>query len=590
MFVINIPCTCSYDGADNISLPYLQFICSDRNVGVPGTHDIVNIDYGEPTASGGGASMTSVAYKIYTALGYNPFSVLNTYSANNTGSPDNINANVAYIMSALGCNYVYMPRNNTSSHFNTYKINGNAGDYTTTTCPADIDYSIGSGVYFRSSTPNGQVAYTVDYSGRVVNLSLYQFPERFYDHGQFNTNIKSRYITVQIRWKIHPTTYEPMATSLVISIGGDSYSYSKMNHILAVPDLDPEVDTPTNPYITPGGDSGSGGGDGGYADSDPDTIDPTAIPDIPDISAITTGLITTYAPTLSQVQALGNFMWSSAFDVSTWKKLFADPMQAIIGLGIIPINPTLAGTKNCKLGDVDTGVAMPYVSNQFVQKSCGSVSIKKEVGCFMDYTHTDIAIYLPYCGMHQLNTEDVMGDTVTVTYNIDVVSGGCTAIISTTGKGVLYQFSGNCIANVPLTSINYSTAIQNAVSGALSIGGAALGAATGAAPLTAIGAAGLAKSAANIAMNRHGSVGRSGNMAGAAGLMGVQTPFLIITRPRRSVPKNLNKYTGYTYNVTMKLGNAIGFTMVDFIRLDSIPCTGSERDELYELLQEGVIF
>lgn len=589
MFVINIPCTCSYDGADNISLPYLQFICSDRNLS-GGAHTIIHKEYGTPTASGGGASVSQVAYEIYTALGYNPFSIINTYAANNTGDSGDITGHVAYILSALGAQYKYMPRNNTSSHFNNFKINGTTGDYTTNNSPANIYHDIG-GTILNANTPNGQLSYYISSGNQnQIGGGLYQFGERFYDHGQFDTSVKGSNIVWQMYWALHPTTYEPMITYLDINIGNNTYSYSKMNNILAVPDLEPDIDKPNNPYITPGGESGDGGGDGGYADSDPETIDPTAIPDVPNISAITTGLITTYIPTITQVQALGNFMWSSAFDVSTWKKLFADPMQAIIGLGIIPISPTAAGTKSCKLGDVDTGVAMPYISNQFVQKSCGSVAIKKEVGCFMDYTDTDISIYLPYCGMHQLNTQDVMNDTVTVTYNIDVVSGGCTAIVSTAGKGVLYQFSGNCIANVPLTSINYSTAIQNAVSGAISIGGAALGAATGAAPLTAIGAAGLAKSAANIAMNKHGSVGRSGNMAGAAGLMAVQTPFMIITRPRRSVPKDLNKYTGYTYNVTMKLGQAVGFTMIDFIRLDSIPCTGSERDELYNLLQEGVIF
>ena len=293
---------------------------------------------------------------------------------------------------------------------------------------------------------------------------------------------------------------------------------------------------------------------------------------------------------MAQVQSLGNFLWSSAFDIDTWKKIFSEPINAIIGLGIVPIAPSLGGTKNVKLGDVDTGVAMPYVSSQFIQKSMGSLSVKKEVGCFLDYTDTEIAIYLPYCGMHQLNTQDVMADTITVTYNIDVLTGGIAAIVSTTGKGVLYQFTGNCLANVPLTSISYSQAIQNAVSAGISIGGAALGAATGSAPLTAMGAAGLAKSAANVAMNKHGSVGRSGSMGGSAGLMSVQKPFLIVTRPRKSVPKNLNKFTGYNYNATMNLKDAVGFTMVDQIRLDSIPCTGSERDELYTILQEGVIF
>lgn len=583
MFCINVPATYSYDGANNLSL-YLQVLCSDRNYSKASGARILLKDY---TAGGtlDGTTFNTAIWDIYTALGYNPFAIIRTFTANDGKTLDETGRVVKQILSAFDVDFLYMPRNDTSSDFTDYKINNVAGQYAGTTAPGDIR---GNLAYFNHPTGCFTFYISDDTNGHCY-FTIHQFSEHAYEYGAWDNNAK--YITIEGDVYFHKDalTNNIYCTGVTITAGGKTTD-AFVNNIFSVQGVEPEVDKPGNPYIDPTGGSGGGGGDGEYGDSDPTSIDPTAIPDVPNISAITTGLITTYLPTLSQVQALGNFMWSSAFDETTFKKLFADPMQAIIGLGIIPITPTAGGTKSCKLGDVDTGVSMPYVSNQFVQKSCGSVAIKKEVGCFMDYTDTDISIYLPYCGMHQLNTEDVMGDTVTVTYNIDVVSGGCTAIVSTASKGVLYQFSGNCIANVPLTSINYSTAIQNAVSGAIGIAGTALGAATGTAPLTAVGAAGLAKSAANIAMNKHGSVGRSGNMAGAAGLMAVQTPFLIITRPRRSVPKDLNKYTGYTYNVTMKLGQAVGFTMIDFIRLDSIPCTGSERDELYNLLQEGVIF
>lgn len=355
----------------------------------------------------------------------------------------------------------------------------------------------------------------------------------------------------------------------------------------------PEVTVSTDDTENPFGleTSTTGGGDG---DNDPSAIDQTDnvdIPDLPNISIANNGFITIYNPTAGQLNALSQFLWSSAFDIDSFKKLFADPMQCIIGLGIVPVSPTLGGTGTVHFGDIDTHVAMPYLSTQFVQKSMGSVSIEKYVGCFMDYQpYTQIEIYLPYIGTRPLNPDDIMGDTITLTYNIDVLTGGCCAIISSSSKGVLYQFNGSCIANVPVTSINYSSAIQNAVSAIGSIATVGIGAATGAAPIAAMGVAGLAANAANAAVNSKPTVQRSGQMGGSAGLMSVQTPYLIITRPNMSVPNNLNKFTGNTANITMNLNQASGFTMIDQIHLDNIPCTDDEKDELMSILQKGVIF
>lgn len=582
MFVINFAATCDFDGASGISVP-LQFIFSDRYNSTPIDTEIINKTYDN------GTSMSTAFYDLQSALGFNYFNVVKRYCTNDGCDYDGLSWFIKAILNTAGADNSFMPRNNLSSFFSNYKVSGQTGDFARSTCPGELRFD--QLAYFWTPNHNG---YYIENRYHYIDFNVTLFPERAYEYGQWDTSLNYTNLTGRIGYATPALgTYAVEARSLSLKVNSRyaiSSNNTTLSHIIAVAsEEDTEMTHPSSPYDD-GTPSGTGGGDGDYAGADPTTIDKVAIPDAPNISALTSGLITTYAPTLAQVQALGNFLWSSAFDIDTWKKIFSEPINAIIGLGIVPVAPTLGGTKNVKLGDVDTGVAMPYVSTQFIQKSMGSLSIKKEVGCFLDYTDTEIAIYLPYCGMHQLNTQDVMADTITVTYNIDVLTGGIAAIVSTTGKGVLYQFTGNCLANVPLTSISYSQAIQNAVSAGISIGGAALGAATGSAPLTAMGAAGLAKSAANVAMNKHGSVGRSGSMGGSAGLMSVQKPFIIVTRPRKSVPKNLGKFTGYNYNATMNLKNAVGFTMVDQIRLDSIPCTETERSELYSILQEGAIF
>lgn len=329
---------------------------------------------------------------------------------------------------------------------------------------------------------------------------------------------------------------------------------------------------------------------GGYGSGTIRPSDPIPDPEAPDIDAITTGLLTVFKPSLSQVNALGDYLWSSAFDVDSLKKLFGDPMQAIIGLSIVPVNPPAAGSKSVKIGDVDTGISMPYISRQFVEKDLGSITIDPYIGSFMDYSpYTKISIYLPYIGFRDLSPEDVMGTTLSIKYIIDVITGGCNAIINVSGKGAIYQFNGSCIANVPLSAINYSGAIQNAVSAIGSGITTVAGIATGNAPVGIMGIAGLASSAANTAVNTKPSIQRAGTMGGAAGLASVQFPYCIIERPKISAPENYNGFIGNTLNVTMALNDCHGLTFVDQIHLDNVICTEDERNELYRLLKEGVI-
>ena len=340
-----------------------------------------------------------------------------------------------------------------------------------------------------------------------------------------------------------------------------------------------------NPYeINP---STFGGGYGTGIINPSDLIDD---PEAPDIDAISTGLLTIFKPTLSQIQSLGDYLWSNAFDVDTLKKLFGDPMDAIIGLSIVPVNPPAGGSKNVKVGNIDTGISMSYLSRQFVEKDLGSLSIDPYIGSFMDYSpYTKIQIYLPYVGFRELSPEDVMGTTISIKYIIDVLTGGCNAILNVSGKGAIYQFNGSCIANVPLTALNYSGAIQNAISAVGSLVTTGAGVASGNPALAGVGVVGLATRATNAVINTKPTIQRSGNAGGASGLCAVQYPYAIIERPRLSTPANYNGFIGNTLNVTMTIGACEGLTMVEAIHLDNVLCTENEREELMKMLQEGVI-
>lgn len=365
--------------------------------------------------------------------------------------------------------------------------------------------------------------------------------------------------------------------------------YNSFFENITTPDYAQKVDDTENPYGEPG-TSGPGGGDGDYGD--PDEVDPTLVPDLPTASAAATGFITIYNPTNANLTSLGNYLWSSAFDLDTFKKMYADPMECIISLGIVPCLPNSGGTRNIYFGNIDTGINCSFLSTQYAKVDCGSVNITKYVGSFMDYSpYVKVNLFLPYIGFIHLGTDDIMGGSINVTYHVDVLSGDCIAFITHSSKGVLYSYTGNCLTNVPVTAANYASSLRNYYESVMGIiPSTANGAMSGGAAGAAGGAiAGALSAASNIVLNTKPDFQRSGSLGGSSGIMGVQKPFIIIERPNISVPNKVQHYMGQTSNMTASLGGLSGMTIVEAVHLEGIPCTTSELAEIESILKTGVI-
>ena len=350
-----------------------------------------------------------------------------------------------------------------------------------------------------------------------------------------------------------------------------------------------DIDDLDNPYGDPG-TSGPGGGDGDYGD--PDEVDPTTVPDLPTVSASSTGFITIYNPSRANLSALGSYLWSSAFDLNTFKKMYADPMECIISLGIVPCLPNSGGSRNIFFGNIDTGINCTFLASQYAKVDCGSVNITKYVGSFMDYSpYVKVNLFLPYIGFIRLGTDDIMGGSINVTYHVDVLSGDCIAFITHSSRGVLYSYTGNCLTNVPVTAANYASSLRNYYEAVMGIiPSTANGAMSGGAAGAAAGAmSGALSAASNIVLNTKPDFQRSGSLGGSSGIMGVQKPFIIIERPNISVPNKVQHYMGQTSNMTASLGGLSGMTIVESVHLERIPCTTSELAEIESILHQGVI-
>ena len=273
------------------------------------------------------------------------------------------------------------------------------------------------------------------------------------------------------------------------------------------------------------------------------------------------------------------------------KKLFADPADYIIDLSICPIKPSVT-SENYKIAIGNTQVAdtsAPLVSNQYVSLNCGQLQIAEAYNSFLDYSpYTQAAIYLPYIGTRELNIDDIMGAVIKLSYTIDVLTGSCVAALNVAKSvegnavdAVLYQWEGNVLTHVPIKSTGLSTSFQGIAGllagGAAHVAGAGvLGATLG---VAALGAATLKP-----------RVGGSGTLSGSAGLLSIQKPYLIITRPRKQTPNGYKQYTGAQTGDVVALSSISGPVTVREIHITDSPATGAELNELTSLLKGGVIF
>lgn len=371
----------------------------------------------------------------------------------------------------------------------------------------------------------------------------------------------------------------PYNLTTVFNVVG-SFSFNTADNDLwlgASLDFKPPIPASDDPY-NPGGTSGPGGGTGNFDG----TSDDIGIPSLPTLSAVDTGLITLFNPSISELQAFANWIWND-LDINNWHKMFTDPMEAILGLSIVPVAVPDGGVRTVSVGNIfSVGISMNVAATQYVEVDCGTLNVNEFWGAYLDYDpFTKAEIYLPYIGIRPLKVDDIMAKPVHVVYHVDILSGGCTAFVQC-GGSVLYTYVGQCAASVPIAGKDWTQVINGVLQIGTAIGTmiATEGAAT---PFVA----GMAANGAS-AINKP-NVEKSGGMSGAGGILAVQTPYIILTRPRQALPAYQNAFEGYPSLITATLGELTGYTEIESVHLDGIPATREEIAEIESLLKGGVI-
>ena len=359
----------------------------------------------------------------------------------------------------------------------------------------------------------------------------------------------------------------------------------------------------------------------GNFSEDSQDLDEENLPDEATTGAVGSGFATIFSPSKSQLTHLADVMWGNDI-VSFLQNQVENIKDMFVSLGIVPFAVTKGSTRKVMwLGIVDTAIWLDTAANQFYEFDMGSINMATSEYVYssksaLDYSpFSKLGIYLPFIGYQELDIDECRDSIIGLKYKIDILSGSCVAQISLNGNPV-YQFAGNCMTQIPLTGQDAQTLFTNAVNvgiaaagarsaGAVaSAGDAATDAMADSGKLSADGAeaqhaqhsakvsnarGNLASATANGMMGMKPSYSKAGAISASNSLLALKQPFLFLTTPRQCIPENYQRYCGFPCNITGKLNEFSGYTVVEDIRLNGLVATSSEVEEIYSLLKSGVI-
>lgn len=417
----------------------------------------------------------------------------------------------------------------------------------------------------------------------LLSGSFYRRGDTVFD--SFGANISSRYANnIVIQWAF--TSYNNanyfVRYYLGTSVDGKpAYYIDESNFYGTRISFAEEV---INGFPYGDGESTSQGGQGEMTD----TTEPIEIDSKP---LLTTGeFLRVYKMTATNLTALRDKLISGGFLDNLIAKLRTDAMDYIVGLNAIPYASTSVADSTIKIANLDTEIAASYLTWYIEDFDFGEIDLKEYFQTFMDYSpYTKLSVFVPFCGIVPLNVDQFMNDKIIMKCRIDLLTGQFVVFISNS-VGIVTTVSGNCAYQLPIRANDYNRLVTSGLGLLGGIVGTAGALATGNVPL-AIGA-GLGTAGGLVATSQamtKPDVTSKGALGGNYGLLGNRTPYLIIQRPRISVPKDYGKTVGYMSRITAKLGDLTGYTVVEEIHLEHISATDDEKRLIENALKSGVI-
>ena len=361
---------------------------------------------------------------------------------------------------------------------------------------------------------------------------------------------------------------------------------------------------PTGAYTTK--DRPGNGGWGTTQKTDPDYPgNPITQPGLPNesvASAIRCGFLTVYKISEANLLSIGKNLYGETL-LDIVKNISVNPLDFIVSLMIFPCAPAAVGSEqNIKLGGwlcaaagggILNALGTPAVGNpltsQFRKIDFGTVQIPENWGSFLDYSQTEIELYLPFIGAVNIDVGECMGGTINVQYTIDFLTGMCVAnvlctkpdLILPSGKPLTYvhaqhAFQGNCAIQVPLSAVNYGTMI-----------GSLINACTQAITNPVNGLIGMTADA--LGGGFRPNVSSKGNIVANSGFCSVLYPYVRITRPITAEPQSYQEVMGLPSYINTTLGQCSDLCICDDIDLKGVAgATEQELNKIRQMCKDGV--
>ena len=317
---------------------------------------------------------------------------------------------------------------------------------------------------------------------------------------------------------------------------------------------------------------GDGESDKDYTNPDDDVV----IPDAPSPFTSLGFLNTSYALTRARCKSFSNFIWTAGlFD--NIKLMNQSPIENIVSCKIFPM--AFTGTdETMMLGNVETTTGARIGDTSTFLYDIGTVLVKPYYNSFLDYSpYTTLSIFLPFCGIHELDCKLLMGKSLNVKYSVDIVCGTCKAMLYVEGVE-LYSFDGQMGIDIPIASGTRAQVEKALISGAVST----------VSSIATQNPIGVATSLLNTATSSlHNQT--SGSHSSATSAYETLQVYLIYDRPVYQNLEGFNHAFGRFCGLTKNLGNLDGFTVCnENVELSGIVCSSEEKEELKSLLTGGV--
>ena len=321
-----------------------------------------------------------------------------------------------------------------------------------------------------------------------------------------------------------------------------------------------------------------------------DTTEYIDFPSLPsDNPATKSGLYRIVKIDTANLNTLSSFLWSTN-PLDTLIKVFSKPWDCIISLMTLPYAVTSdSSASELKILDYSTGANV--YKNVSTQESVlfGTCDITESFGNFLDYTNTNVSIYLPFIGWNPLDVQDVMDATLTLVYNIDNQTGQCIVLLKCTKNNmdvdsVTYEWSGNIATQLPLTGNDASKYYLGLMQSVTSVATINYG---GKKPIIAANLGSDVDNAITASFNKNKII-NSGRLDSNTGNLSIMYPYIKIERPIWSRPNNYLDMIGQPYNAENTLGSLSGYVQVEEVKSELNGVPEESRDRIIELLKDGV--